>query len=200
MRPPAVLLTLMLAAGTLTAQAPTAPTAPSEEPRNAHKGFWISVGLGTGSAGVDCSSCSNDRTNGFSGGLRLGGTLSQQWLLGFESNGWFHSESGVDETLAFGNVVAAWYPSRTGAFYLKFGLGGMSYKATDGVDDLTATAPAATLGIGYDFRVGRNFSVTPYLNSLATSAASFKVNGTSAPTNEDITISLVQFGVAASWH
>jgi hypothetical protein len=130
----------------------------------------------------------------------MGGTLSQRLLLGGETNGWIHSESGVDETLGFGNVILVWYPSRTGAFYLKFGLGGMSYKASDGVDDLTATAPAGTFGLGYDFRVRRNFSITPYLNSLATSAASFKVNGTATPTSEDVTISLVQIGVSATWH
>jgi hypothetical protein len=150
--------------------------------------------------GADCASCSNVRTSGLSGNIRLGGTLSQRWLLGFESNGWVHSESGVDETLGFGSIVAIWYPSRTGAFFLKFGLGGMGYKATDGIDDITATAGAATIGIGYDFRVGRNFSITPYLNSLASSPASFKVNGTPAPTSEDINISLVQIGVSATWH
>ena len=182
------------------APAPVAPVAPTEQPRNQRQGFWIGFGLGDGSAGVDCSSCATDRTSGLSGNLRLGGTLSQSVLLGFESNGWIHSEQGIDETLGFGSAVVVWYPSRTGAFYLKFGLGVMSYTATDGVDDFTATAPAGSFGLGYDFRVGRNMSITPFLNSLATSAASLKLNGTAFPTSEDIKVNLLQFGVGLTWH
>jgi len=200
MRIPLLIAAAMLAASAANAQSKPKSDAAGEPTRNAHRGFWISLGLGSGSAGMDCSSCSSGRTSGLSGDFRLGGTLSQRWLLGFESNGWVHSENGVDETLGFGSIVALWYPSRTGAFFLKFGLGAMAYSGTDGVDDLSATAGSVTLGIGYDFRVARNFSVTPYLNSLATSPASFKLNGTPAPTNEDITISLVQIGVAATWH
>ncbi len=185
---------------TTTAAAQTKPGAPEDQPRNAHRGFWIGLGLGAGSAGVDCGSCSTDRTSGFSGHVRLGGTLSQSLLLGFESNGWVHSESGVDESLGFGTAVLVWYPSRTGAFFLKIGAGAMAYTATDGTLELKATAPAGSFGLGYDFRVGRNMSITPFLNSLATSAASFELNGVTAPSNEDITINLVQVGVGITWH
>lgn len=198
MRIPLIAGALMLTAAAAAAQ--SKPAAPEDQPRNAHRGFWISFGLGGGSAGVDCSSCSTERTSGFSGNFRIGGTLSQRLLLGFETNGWLHSESGVDETLGFGSAVLAWYPSRTGAFFLKFGIGGMTYKATDGVDDFTATAAAGSFGLGYDFRMGRNFSLTPYVNSLATSAATFKLNGTALPTSEDVKINLIQFGLAATWH
>src|SRR5574342_874795 len=96
-----------------------APVLPAQDPSgarpNTREGFWIGFGFGLGSTGADCTSCSNDRTSGFSGYLRMGGTVSRHVLLGGETNGWLHSESGVDETLGFASFVASIYPSAAGA-------------------------------------------------------------------------------------
>jgi hypothetical protein len=167
---------------------------------NTRDGFWLSLGAGYGSVGTDCPSCSTDRTGGSAAYLRLGGTLSPIVQLGGESNGWFHSAGGVDETLGFASFIANIYPSRTGAFFLKIGIGGMSYRADDGVSVLTATAPSGSLGAGYDIRVGRNVSLTPFINSLATSPVTFKLNGVTVPSGEDIKINLVQLGLGVTWH
>ena len=166
---------------------------------NDRKGFWIGFGLGGGSAGLDCSTCSDERIGGGSGYLRLGGTLSRHFLLGFETNGWLHSEGGVDESIAFASAVLLWYPSAKGALYVKFGLGGMAYGADDGVDELTATAPSASLGVGYEVRIGRNVSLVPYINSLASSAVDVEINGVAIPT-EDFSMNLFQFGLGITWH
>ena len=58
----------------------------------------------------------------------------RHFLLGVELNAWVNPENDVDESIAFGSVVLLWYPSATGALYLKFGVGGMAYSADDGVD------------------------------------------------------------------
>jgi hypothetical protein len=184
---------LVLATTSLSAQK-------SEENRNPRQGFWIGFGLGEGSTGADCSSCDNSRTTGLSGYLRMGGTLSQSVLIGGETNGWTHSKNSVDEAMGFASAVLIWYPSRTGAFYLKFGLGVMRYTADDGVDKLEANAAAGSLGLGYEFRASRNMSVNVFLNSLASAPASFKFDGVSAPSGEDIKLNLVQFGVGLTWH
>jgi hypothetical protein len=68
------------------------------------------------------------------------------------------------------------------------------------VDVLTATASSASLGLGYEFRVRRNFSIVPYLNTLASAAVTEQLNGQPNPTNDDISITLVQFGLGATWH
>ncbi|HUL04372.1 MAG TPA: hypothetical protein VLV16_14215 [Gemmatimonadales bacterium] len=167
---------------------------------NTRQGFWIGFGLGDGSAGLNCHSCSTDRVSAWSGYLRMGGTVSPSVLLGGETNGWLHSDSGVDESIGYASFVVLWYPSRQGALYLKFGVGGMSYRANDGTDELTATAPSVSLGIGYEFRTGRNFSVVPYFNALSSSSVSLRFNGSAVSTNEDISISLVQLGVGVNWH
>jgi hypothetical protein len=131
----------------------------------------------------------------------LGGTLGGgRFLLGGETNGWLHSELGVNENMAFASFVFVWYPARTGAFFLKFGVGGMYYRAEDGFDELTATAPAGSFGLGFDIRVGRNVSLTPYLNSLATSSVEAKFNGQTIPTGGDLKTNLVQLGMAISVH
>lgn len=166
---------------------------------NQHKGFWIGFGLGGGSVGAECDYCGNDRTSGLSGNLKLGGTLSQSFLLGFESNGWVHSESGVDELLGFGSFIGVWYPSKTAGFYLKLGLGGMNYSADDGVDKLTATAPSGSFGLGYDLRATDNMSVTFYLNSMASSSVDVHFNGITV-NDVGVSVNLVQIGVGLTWH
>jgi hypothetical protein len=190
---------LILAAGMLASV--TLP-ALGQRP-NTRQGFWFSGGMGAGSAGVDCSGCATDRFTGLSGYIRMGGTLGRgRFLLGGETNGWVHSESGMDETMGFGSFVFLWYPGRAGAFFLKFGVGGMSYKATQGGSsfDLTATAPAGSFGLGYDIRIGRNVSLTPYLNSLASSPVEAKIGGQTITGVPDIKLNLVQVGLAITAH
>lgn len=187
------LVLLAAAAGSAEAQKSTAG-------RNARQGFWIGFGLGVGSAAVECSTCSSDRFTGGSGYFRLGGTLSQSFLLGFEMNGWSHTEAGVEEAMALASLVAQWYPSRGGALYLKFGLGGMAYVADDGTDELSAAGPAAIIGLGYEFRVTRNMSVTPFINSMASGNTEVRLNDQVVATNVDMSLNLVQIGVGLTWH
>lgn len=189
-----LLIATLLACLSSSTQAQSSPRA------NARQGFWVGFGLGSGSAGTNCTSCSSDRFTGLSGYARLGGTLSRSILLGFETNGWLHSEAGVDETIGFGSFVVLWYPSPTGALFLKVGIGGMSYRADNGVDRLTAAAPSASIGIGYEMRVGRNMSVVPYVNSLASSSVRLQFDGVPISTGEDISINLFQFGLGLTWH
>ena len=175
--------------------------AQSHRRTNARQGLWVGFGLGQGSAGTDCSSsCGSDRIGGLSGYFRIGATLSRSVLLGFESNGWLHSEAGVDETIGFGSVVLLWYPSPTGGLYLKFGVGGMTYRADDGYDEFTATAPSASLGAGYEVRIGRNVSLVPYANYLTTSSVRLHFDGVPISSGEDIRINLFQFGLGVTFH
>jgi hypothetical protein len=161
-------------------------------------GLWVEAGLGLGSIGVNCASCDNVATQGQSAFISVGGTISRHFLLGGEGTFWAHPQHGVDETVDFLSVVGMWYPSVTNGFFLKFGVGGMQYTLDDHGDRLTATAPSLSFGVGYDFRVSRAFSVTPFINGHATSAVDFKVNG--APVDgETSTLNLMQFGVGFRW-
>ena len=106
-----VLLATALALTTQGAAAQSMQSPGSDPMRNERRGFWIGFGLGGDSSGIDCFSCSTDRTSGQSGHLRLGGTLSQSVQLGVETNDWINSDQGVDESLAFGKgsaTTSAW--------------------------------------------------------------------------------------------
>jgi hypothetical protein len=179
---------------------------------NTRQGFWIGFGLGDGLAGLNCDACGKDRFGGLSGYLRLGDTWSRSVLVGVEANAWLRSEQGsisgttslpgqtTDESIAYGSLIAMWYPSRTGPLYLKFGLGGMSYRADDGTHVLTATAPSASLGAGCEIRVGRAFSIVPYVNNFVSSKVLMHVDGVADTAKQNIRITLLQFGLGATWH
>jgi hypothetical protein len=127
-----------------------------------HDGFWIGFGVGGGSnmwSGFD-----GIRAGG-AGYLRLGGTINQQLLLGGESLGWVRSENNT--TVSYGNTTASvlFYPSLAGGLYLKSGLGFAVRQAEVAVGGGTFTGSdaglGATLGVGYEFRLGNNFFVVP---------------------------------------
>jgi hypothetical protein len=183
---PALLIALCVSS---VAEAQNAPT---------RQGFGISFGLGTGSAGASCDFCSSERENGLSGYLRLGGHLNPSLLLGAESNGWVHSEDGLDETLGFFTGVAQWYPNVSTGLYLKGGLGLARYTATDGTDEMTGNALAMNLGLGYDFRMGSSFSLTPYANYLLSTKGELKVNDISS--NVNMSTNVFQIGLGVTWH
>ena len=149
-------------AGSALAQQPQHPQQPQ-----LRRGFWFSGGLGYGSLG--CKDCSG-RTGALSGNISLGGTLSPKLLLGVSTNGWTKSESG--STLTVGTLTAAvrFYPSPTGAFFMTGGLGlGTVSAGVSGFGSASETGVAALLGLGYDIRVGRTVSLTPYWNGFALS-------------------------------
>ena len=147
--------------------APVAVTAAAVPAKNRHlrRGFWFSGGLGYGSLG--CDNCGS-REGGLSGGIQLGGTLSQKVLLGGGTSGWAKEEGGA--TLTVGTLVAMvrFYPSSTGGFFLLGGLGvGSIYAKIDGFGEDTETGAGALLGLGWDLRVGNNVSLTPFWNGFA---------------------------------
>jgi hypothetical protein len=57
---------------------------------------------------------------------------------------------------------------------------------------------AAQFGLGYDFRVGRNFSLTPYANYIASTGAELKLDGSA--TGADINPNIFQMGLGVTWH
>jgi len=105
------------AATPIAAELPPKTSAPEKHTR---QGFWFNAGLGYGSLG--CENCEG-RTGALSGGLALGGALSQKVMLGVGTNGWTKSEFG--STLTVGTLVALirFYPSPTGGFFLLGGSG-----------------------------------------------------------------------------
>ena len=163
-----------IALATAAALLMSLPETASAQGSHTREGFWFNGGLGYGSLG--CQDCTG-REGAVSGGLAIGGTLSQKVLLGAGTTGWTKSESGA--TLTVGTLTAQirFYPSATGGLYLLGGLGLGSIRAElDGFGSETEVGPGALLGLGYDFRVGQNVSLTPYWNGFATTTANADAN------------------------
>src|SRR4051794_16522645 len=167
------------AAGTPT---PAQPTEKPAQQKNRRKGFWFNGGFGYGSLG--CQDC-NGRTGSLTGGIALGGSVSQKVLLGVATTGWAKSDNGAE--LDVGTLVAVirFYPSATGAFFLLGGLGVGSIRGEiSGLGSQTETGFGGLLGLGYDIRVGSNVSLTPFWNG-------FDVNAD----NDDAKVGQIGFGL-----
>jgi hypothetical protein len=150
------------------------PRAASAQHPQVRQGFWFSGGMGYGSLG--CQDC-NGREGGLSGGLALGGTLSQKLLIGAGTNAWTKDEGGAQLTVATLTALVHFYPSATGGFFLTGGLGiGQVHAELAGFGSATETGFGALLGLGYDFRVGNNVSLTPFWNGFATSSSNMDAN------------------------
>lgn len=138
------------------------------------QGFWFNGGLGYGSLG--CENCGS-REGALSGGLAIGGTLSQKVLLGAGTNGWTKSENGGTLTVGTLTALIRFYPSATGGFFLVGGLGlGSIHAEVNGIGSDTETGVGALVGLGYDIRVGQNVSLTPYWNGFAASTSNADAN------------------------
>lgn len=149
------------------------------------EGFFIGFGFGWGSLG--CKDC-GDREAGVSGYLKLGGTVNEKLLLGFESNGWAKEQNGV--TLSQGNAsaVAYFYPTAESGFFLKGGLGVSTLKLdVSGFGSGSVTGSGLVIGLGYDARVGDNFSLTPFANLVTGSFDNGSTN-------------VIQAGLGLTWH
>src|SRR2546427_1101390 len=109
----------------------------------------------------------------------MGGTVSDKLLLGGESNGWTKDIAGTGRVTA-GNVsfTAYYYPSPANGFFLRGGLGFADYKE-EGSD--ATVGFGATLGLGYDIRVGTMFSLTPVANFNWGSVGDAHIGGLLAP-------------------
>ena len=125
------------------------------------EGFWIGFGFGSGSLGIDDGT---DRDTGVVGYLKLGGTISERFLLGVEGNVWLKDASGVAVTRTNLSAVAYFYPSATSGFFLKGGLGSSRFLVEVSGINTSETGGGAVLGLGFDARVGDNWSITPVLN------------------------------------
>lgn len=139
-------------------------TAAQAQQAPVRQGFWFSGGLGMGSLG--CDNCGTSRETGLTGDLSLGGTLSPRWLLGVGTSGWSKSEQGGRLTVATLDARVRFYPWTAGGFFVTGGIGGAEVREAFGGISATESGVGALFGIGYDYRVGRNTSITPYWNGF----------------------------------
>jgi outer membrane protein with beta-barrel domain len=185
----AAALALAMIAGTASAAAQTSRV----------HGAWLGGGIGTASAHVNCELCANDRNGGLSGYLTGGLALGPGLRAGAELAGWFDTTDDVSQRLALYGASVWWNPMPTQSWYLKGGLGLLSYRAaTDNQDDdpLTGSAAALQVGGGYDIRTGSKLWLTPFANLIVSSSGNL-TSGNTVVT--DASYSMLQLGAGLTW-
>ena len=184
-----------------------------DKPVQQHRGLWGGFGLG---GGVNLTDLGGDSLGGgggslwgFSGYARIGGTLNQRVLLGAESSGWFGSSGGIDYSRGNLSGIILFYPSPSGGFFLKGGIG-FAYVMTGiyssttvgGVYYQNSTSQSqggfgATAGLGYDLKLGRNIYLVPevgwYLQAVGSETSI--VFGDTPGTNN-----IIAFSFGLVWH
>lgn len=130
-------------------------------------GFWFSGGLGVGSLG--CEDCDEREVSGMAD-IALGGTLGDRLLLGAALSGWSKEEDGATLTVSTLEARVRFYPIAEKGFYLTGGLGLGTIRAEFDRFDESENGLGLTLGLGWDIRVGRNVSITPFWHGTAVSA------------------------------
>jgi hypothetical protein len=157
----------------LTSPDATPPQSP--EPRSktpvVREGVWFNIGLGYGSLG--CENC-DGRIGGVSGGLAVGGTVSDKVLLAVGTTGWYKSEDGNWLSAGVVDGRVRFYPSVSSGFFVTGGIGiGTISLGVARIGSERETGFGLTLGVGWDVRVGSNVSLTPFWNadSIRTSNA-----------------------------
>jgi hypothetical protein len=124
------------------------------------QGVWFSGGLGFGSLG--CDDCGT-RESGLSGGLAVGGTISDRTLVGVGTTGFAKNVAGSTFTVGTLDARIRFYPVRTSGFFLNggIGIGTISWAGESEI------GMGLMLGLGWDVRVARNVSLTPFWNGSA---------------------------------
>lgn len=144
--------------------------------RTRRQGFWLSAGLGVGGESFDARDGLgwSDRVTGGVGYIKLGGTVNPSLLLGVEAQGWSDQGYQADYDRELGSLmgIAQFYPSRTGDFWLRGGLGWawdeVRFYGTPPTNITTSrNGTAFAIGLGYDARIGRKISLTPTLDLMA---------------------------------
>ena len=164
-----------------------------------HRGFWIGFGVGGGintNEGLD-----GEKLNGGAGYLRLGGTVSQKVMLGFDGVFWGRDQDNTGIARGNGTFSMLFYPSRNGGGFLKSGIGWANVsRVTTSGNTTTSTTKAGfglTLGAGWDVRLGSNLYLTPNLDFLlqAFESENDPVLGHIPGSN-----SLLTFTLGLTWH
>lgn len=160
-----------------------------------HRGLWagLHAGYGFASYGGDAN-VSND--GGFAAGLRVGGTLRPNLLLGGETNGWYGREDDVDSIWGSLMGVAWFYPASSLPLFVKGGAGYLYTVQNQKPNDLTSSHFAFQLGAGYDILIGSDVAVTLTATYLQGFAADWELAGAATSTRVSPNLILLSAGIS----
>ena len=161
------LLTTLLALG-WAGGLPAQEDSPGPRP-NTRAGFFVGFGTGVGNEHFDpkiTSAGTSESQYGPSLYLKMGGTASQSVIFGVELFGWADPGSNNGRSVGSVTFFSQLYPWSAGAFFLKggFGMATADNGNSNGGDGNELIGFSGVLGLGYDWRIGKNTSLVPTLD------------------------------------
>ena len=188
---------------TLVLSATAASSAGAQQGDDRH-GLWLSVGAGGVWVQSACSICAGDQATGLGGQLRVGGTLSPRFLAGLEGTGWVKRGGQVERSMLMVAALGTYYPLPQYGLHLKGGIGQYWYVEEDVATELTTQGLAVELGAGYDLRITRGVSLSPFLawvrSGFGNPTRRDKASGFTLPLLSDMTVRSYQLGVVITLH
>jgi hypothetical protein len=167
----------------------------------ARSGFHFSIGLGSASVAASCAECEIDffdnRLNGLSGLIQLGGAATSRLVVAAEFMGWMKNDAPIYRRIAALDLVVQGYPSETSGFFIKGGMGALRAIAENDFIVAQTDAWTAQTGLGYDIRLG-GIMLTAYANYLRTFSGVTSFNDVSSPIA--VMPNALQFGTALTFH
>ena len=163
------------------------------------EGPYLAFGLGAGVTNIDkCANCGSEGTNiSFTGFLRMGGTISPQWLGAIEVGRWYQSGAGYTARLLTVAAIATFYPLSNG-LKINGGIGGALFKEDFATNENAANGILWRVGAGYDISLKEVVSISPFVDLVYAPDLSQKRN--SIATFNKMKLVLVQIGVSLVRH
>lgn len=194
----------VLLIGGLTALAAIASDVQAQDRR----GFWLGFGVSAGSGSctqinprVDppVRRCSEARKLGPSGYVSVGGTMSQQVILGVELNGWMSSNPDTVRQYGVISAIVQAFPSRNLPLYVKGGLGvGRYAEDTEGESLLSAAGFSYLIGAGMEIPLRRSMALTPFVHFVLAPNVRAKL-GRLNDLQDPLDYNLLHLGIGVHW-
>ncbi|MBI4211328.1 MAG: hypothetical protein HY540_01695 [Deltaproteobacteria bacterium] len=156
---------VMLAVAMMSSASGVAKAATLENGKNDRQGFFIGFGVGGGA--MHLRGAGAKKTKGaFLGDLKIGGAVNEKVLLMFDNS---LSMASIDDVLfdvSAGLFAVQWFPVEN--FYVRPGVGINFASASVQVNGTTISTDSdpsvsAEMSSGYEFRIGKSFSMGPEL-------------------------------------
>ncbi|HEX9562592.1 MAG TPA: hypothetical protein VF981_01425 [Gemmatimonadaceae bacterium] len=189
-RPVASALTALLLAVTGLAQAQT-PRA------DGRRGVTATIGVGRGSAALTCAFCARTGQRSYAGTLSLERAVRPGIRAGVEIDWWWHTASGVTRSVLAGAPVVRLYPSGSGGFFLKAGVGIGRLMSSSDEEELGVSAVTGVAGAGYELRWSQQYAAVPYVSVVSGRGGTMRLNGARITAQGGLW--LLQYGMALSF-
>jgi hypothetical protein len=162
-------------------------------------GLWASAGLGRGSAGLTCPACQDTQTPALTAQFAVGGRVRERFHVGVALWSWLDVVGdGVDRTARGLEVIARHYPSSDSRWFLTGGLGTSRFAIDDGDARFHASAPALSLGLGWDLPM-RGVVLSPMLAITSSTGGPLRSDRTGNAIAEDARLGLWRTTLSITW-